>query len=306
MDDRSRPRSARGMDYDKRMAYSLNRPEPSNPLPAGSPLLTLEIGGGRVLRPPESIAPQPAPPAGEAPLIDRVRLHLPPVHSYADAQLDDTQGLARERFLWKPPLRFSVRARLSIPGPRGTFGFGFWNDPFSLSLGMGGAGRKLPAAPQCAWFFYGSPPHDLPLAEGVPGSGWKAQTLSFRRLPPLLLAPVAAGGALLAAFPFTRRWAFRLARRFYSAEERILEIDASAWHEYAIEWTAAAVRYFVDGSLALHSAHPPHPPLGLVLWIDNQYAVASPEKGFGFGVLPLEREQTLELENARVETRIPI
>jgi hypothetical protein len=202
-------------------------------------------------------------------------------------------------------LRFSVRARSSIPDPPGTFGFGFWNDPFSLSLGMGGAARKLPAAPQCAWFFYGSPPHDLPLAEGVPGSGWKVQTLAFRPLPSLILAPAAAGGVLLASLPPTRRWAFRQARRFYQAEERLLEIDPSAWHAYAVEWTAAAVRFFVDGAETLRSTHPPIPPLGLVLWIDNQFAVASSAKGFGFGVLRLDRGQTLELEDARIESPIP-
>jgi len=291
-------------DGDRRIAFSMNHSDSSNPMPARSPLLCLEIGGGRVLRP-EGAPPLPADSSGTTPLIDRATLRIPPGRSYADAQLDDTQTLARERFRWKPPLRFSVRARVSIPDPRGTFGFGFWNDPFSLSLGMGGAARKLPAAPQCAWCFYGSPPHDLPLVEGVPGSGWKAQALSFRPLPPLLLAPIAAGGALLAALPLTRRWAFRQARRFYTAEETPLELDPASWHAYAIEWTASAVRFSVDGSEVLRAAHPPHPPLGLVLWIDNQFAVASPEKGFGFGVLPIEREQTLELEDARIESPLP-
>ncbi|MBN2086130.1 MAG: family 16 glycosylhydrolase [Anaerolineales bacterium] len=284
-------------------------PKTSPPRPCLTPvdgrLLPWEIGGGRVRRSPEGALPLPAAAAGTPPLIDHADLRIPPVRCYADAQLDDTQALARERFRWTPPLRFSVHARASIPNPLGTFGFGFWNDPFSLSLGMGGAGRKLPAAPQCAWFFYGSPPHDLALAQGVPGSGWKAQTLSFRPLPPLLLAPIAAGGALLAAFPRTRRWAFRRARRFYSAEERRLEVDPAAWHKYAIEWTATAVHFFVDDAEVLNAPRPPRPPLGLVLWIDNQYAVASPEKGFGFGVLPLEQEQSLELEDARIVMPFP-
>ncbi len=265
----------------------------------------LEIGGGRVAQQPRGAPAPPEPVPGMISLFGRVELLLPPTRFYADAQLDDTQNLPRRALRWKPPLRFSVRARTSIPDPRGTFGFGFWNDPFSLSLGMGGAARKLPAAPQCAWFFYGSPPLDLPLAEGVPGSGWKAATLAFRQMPSLLLAPVAAGGGLLAAFPPTRRWAFRQARRFYLAEERLLGIDPSAWHLYSMEWSFSSVRFFVDGVKVLHSAHPPAPPLGLVLWIDNQYAVASAEKGFGFGVLPLEREQTLELADARIESPLP-
>lgn len=260
-----------------------------------------EIGGGRVLERPRTAADPPRFVSGGVPLLDRVELHLSPTSSYTDAQLDDTQNLARRQFRWKPPLRFSVRARTSIPDPRGTFGFGFWNDPFSLSLGMGGAARKLPATPQCAWFFYGSPPHDLPLAEGVPGSGWKAQTLSFRRISPLALAPIAAGGALLACLPWTRAWAFRQARRFYRAEERLLAADPSAWHQYTIDWTASAVGFSVDGVEVLRSVHPPAPPLGLVLWIDNQYAVASAARGFGFGILPLLGAQTLELEDAWIE-----
>lgn len=252
----------------------------------------LEIGGGRAVR----------RGAGPGDLIGHAELVLPPTVSYADAQLDDTQRLARGDFRWRPPLRFSVRARTSRPDPPGTFGFGFWNDPFSLSLGMGGAARKFPAAPRCAWFFYGSPPHDLPLAAGVPGSGWKAQVLVFRRMPAPLLAAAAAGGVLLTALPPARPAAFRLARRFYTAEERPLDLDPSGWHAYAIEWTADAVRFFVDGGEILRAAHPPAPPLGLVLWIDNQYAVASPARGFGFGVLPLDRPQTLELESARIES----
>jgi hypothetical protein len=266
-------------------------------------LSRLEIGGGRVDCSPPGTPPREGP--GGFRLLEHARLELPSTRTYADAQLDDTQNLSRRTLRWKPPLRFSLRARTSLRTPRGTFGFGFWNDPFSLSLGMGGAARKLPAAPQCAWFFYGSPPHDLALAEGVPGWGWKAQVLSFRPLPPLLLAPIAAGGALLASLPASRRWAFRQAERFYHAEERLLDADPSAWHAYAVEWTGSAVCFSVDGGEVLRAVFPPRPPLGLVLWIDNQYAVASPGKGFGFGVLPLEREQTLELEDVRMVSPYP-
>jgi hypothetical protein len=270
-----------------------------------SGLLPLEIGGGRVRHMP-ALPSESNPDRSEANSAagNYVVLRLAPTKRYADAQLDDTQSLARNAFRWRPPLRFTVRARVSSPAPRGTFGFGFWNDPFSISTGMGGAARKLPAAPQCAWFFYGSPPLDLPLAEGVPGSGWKAATLRSRRISSLLLAPVAVSGMLLAALPPTRRRAFRQARRFYEAAESLLAVDPSGWHTYGIEWLPEAARFFVDGEQVLRSAHPPAGPLGLVLWIDNQYAVASPEKGFGFGVLPLDAEQSLELAELRIEPRL--
>jgi hypothetical protein len=37
-----------------------------------------------------------------------------------------------------------------------------------------------------------------------------------------------------------------------------------------------------------------------VAWIDNQYAVASPDGGFRFGVLPLAEEQWLEIRDLEV------
>jgi len=63
---------------------------------------------------------------------------------YTDAQLDDYQGLPRRRFLWRPPLRMTVRARFSHPTGelRGTAGFGFWNDPFLMT------GARMPALPR--------------------------------------------------------------------------------------------------------------------------------------------------------------
>ena len=46
---------------------------------------------------------------------------------------------------------------------------------------------------------------------------------------------------------------------------------------------------------------PPRGPLGFVLWIDNQYAVASLEGRFGFGVLPLPETQWLEVDGLVIE-----
>jgi hypothetical protein len=229
-------------------------------------------------------------------------LELPAGDRYADAQLDDTAEKPRGQFAWKPPLRMTIRARTSVPAPRGTFGFGFWNDPFTISLGLGGAVRHLPTMPQTAWFFYLSPPGDLPLDPRASGSGWKASTMRSQRLPGWMLAPLAAISAALLSFPLTRQPTFSLARRFFQAEETVLVADPSQWHEYRIEWHTDAVSFCVDNQPTLISNRPPIPPLGLVLWIDNQYAILSPERGIGFGVLPLAEAQYLELEDLRIES----
>lgn len=244
-----------------------------------------EIGGGRV----------------EADDAGRIRLTLPPIgRGYADAQIDDTQSRARTEFRWMPPLRLEVRARLSHPDPPGTFGFGFWNDPFSFSLGQGGAARRLPASPRACWFFYASPPSELSLTADAAPHGWKAMALDSPALPPLLLAPLAAGAIALAQIPFLRRPVMRATLKSVRAHERGLAIAPDEWHSYRLDWSDDAAAFWVEGELALKAPDPPPGPLGFVAWIDNQYAVASPQGGFRFGVLPSEREAWMELEGLSI------
>ena len=45
------------------------------------------------------------------------------------------------------------------------------------------------------------------------------------------------------------------------------------------------------------SAVSPNPPLGLVIWIDNQYAAFTPEGKIGFGVLANPEPAWLEVKD---------
>jgi hypothetical protein len=219
---------------------------------------------------------------------------------YSDAQIDDYRNLSRRSFPWNPPVQMRLEARASTPHPQGTLGFGFWNDPFSLSLGQGGAARRLPASPQAVWFFYGSPPHDLALAPGVPGSGWKAAVLRTPRIPSLLLAPLALSAIALAQIPGLKQPVIRTALQFAHAEERLISRSLNEWHRYEIEWLENVTHFLVDGRTVLRTSVSPPAPLGFVAWMDNQYAIASPEGGFRFGVLPLAEEQWLEIRGVEV------
>jgi hypothetical protein len=243
-------------------------------------LTPLEIGGGRV-----------------AENAEKTRLILPPLprRAYADAQLDDYHGLRRAAFPHRPPLRLSLRACASHPHPNGTLGFGFWNDPFSISGGV-------LAAPSVVWFFYASPPSDMALVEGAPGWGWKAATLDAGRWPAALLAPAALGAALLTRLPGLGAPLLRLARRFMRAHETALpDVALDQWHTYRLEWRVDEAVFWVDGVERLRAPAPPRGPLGLVLWIDNQYAIASRAGKFGFGLCPVENEQWLALAEVQVE-----
>ncbi len=230
------------------------------------------------------------------------RLALGPSQRYGDAQLDDHHDPRRRILRWTPPVRLSLSARSSSASPAGTFGFGFWNDPFSVGLGVQGGTRRLPRPPQTAWFFHASSRSDLRLSPDVAGDGWKTATLQSRPVHPALLLPGAAAAFLGMQLPPLRQWMFSLLRQFYWAEETRLHFDPSQWHSYVIDWREDRVVFLMDGEIQAVSAEPPRPPLGLVIWIDNQFAVVSPEKGMRFGVEPMVEAQWLEIARLRVQS----
>lgn len=251
-------------------------------------LKTLTLGGGQVTFDPQ---------AGYG------RLWVPPTPArhYTNAQLDDYHGFTHgrrwgaPRFAGGPPVRLALRARASQAAPIGTLGFGFWNEPFSVS------GAVL-STPNVVWFFYASPPSDMALARGVPGWGWKAATLNTGRLPGLLVAPAALAAIALTRVPGLGRPVMGLAQRFAVAHEALLpDAPLDEWHHYALDWRPGAARFLVDGVERLRSPAPPNRPLGFVMWIDNQYAIASEAGQFGFGVKPLPEAQWLELEAFQLE-----
>lgn len=247
-------------------------------------LNTVEIGGGRVRR------------VGEA----GWRLSIPSLSArrYADAQLDDYGRIARHKLPDSPPVTLRLRARASHAQPIGTLGFGFWNNPFTLT------GGGVLAAPNTVWFFHASPPSDMALAEGVRGWGWKAATLNAGRYPALLIAPAALAAIALTRLPGLGAPVMAAARRFVRAHEALLDdVALTDWHTYEIDWRETEAVFRVDGAERLRSPAPPRGPLGLVMWIDNQYAIASRAGRFGFGLCEVKEEQWLEVEGLKVGSR---
>jgi hypothetical protein len=221
--------------------------------------------------------------------------HPTPESVYSDAQISDYSAPAG--FRWRPPLRLTVRAR-SAPGAdalRGTAGFGFWNQPFM-------PGQMALRLPQAAWFFFSSPPSDMRLARGVPGPGWKAATLNAARWPFLALLPAAPVGVLLMRNRalYDRLWP--VGQRAIAVSERLLDSALLAdWHTYTLEWGPDGVAFAVDGAPAHRAPAAPPGPLGFIAWIDNQYAVVTPQGQFSFGLLPLDAPQTLHLSELIIE-----
>jgi len=216
---------------------------------------------------------------------------------YSDAQIDDYQGLPRRRFPWSPSLRLTVRARFSHPAGKllGTAGFGFWNDPFVMT------GARIPTLPRALWFFYGSPPSNMKLDIAAPGHGWKAATIDALRPVTLLLAPLApAAVPLMNIRPLYRRL-WPSIQRALNVREAPVEAEMTRWHTYAIEWRTGQARFSVDEETILEHTPSPHGPLGFVMWLDNQYMVATPWGRLGWGLLDIPGRQWMEVDHLRIE-----
>ena len=64
-----------------------------------------------------------------------------------------------------------------------------------------------------------------------------------------------------------------------------LELDPTEWHSYGLEWRADGLQFSLDEQPVFRTALAPQGPLGLVLWLDNQYAAWRPDGGLAYGTL---------------------
>ena len=239
---------------------------------------------------------------------------------YRDAQLDDYSLLPRHRFPHRPssPLKISLslRARTSSISPAGTWGFGLWNDPFGLSLGFGGSPFRLPALPNAVWFFYGSKENYLsfkspstplgfdtgeesarPTQPAGAANGFMAQTFRSPKFHPLLFL-----AGLVLPFSPLRELTRKLLSKVIDEDSVAVSLDVTQWHKYRLEWEAKRVLFYVDDTLVFESQVSPNAsrPLGVIIWIDNQYAAFTPEGKIAFGVLEGE-EEWLEIEGLEIQ-----
>lgn len=215
------------------------------------------------------------------------------VRGYADAQIDDYGHLRQRRraYPWLPGTTLRLQARFSHPVGElvGTAGFGFWNAPF------GDTAVPWPALPQATWFFYASPPSDLPLAHQGPGRGWFAATLDATPFRAWGLAPLSPFVLLLQQIPAIRRRLWPMIRRQVGMSFAPLPGEMTDWHTYELRWQPHNCQFWVDDQLVLFTPHSPRGPLGFVCWLDNQYLVANPQGRLAAGALPIPATQWLEI-----------
>ncbi len=229
------------------------------------------------------------------------RLQIPAgdAKTYRVAQLDDYSVLPRRRFIHNTPTTLRLRARASNPTLPGTWGFGLWNDPFALSLGLGGAGRRLPALPNAAWFFCASEQNYLSFRDDKPASGFLAATFRAPRIPSALLVSGILGAPLLLSRRLSK-WLRAIGSEIVREDGLRLGLDVTQWHEYGLVWGLNRVEFIVDGQQAFETGISPRGPLGVVLWIDNQFAAFTPAGKIGLGVLETKTLAWLDVQNIEI------
>ncbi len=216
---------------------------------------------------------------------------------YRVAQLDDYAHLMRRQFSARPPLTLSLQARASAEFLPGTWGFGLWNDPYGVALWMKNGPFRPPVLPNALWFFHAAPPNHLSFRDDKPGYGFLAQSFRAPAFSPLLIP---AGLAL----PFARKTTRRLLSRAVEEDGVRLEVDVTQWHGYRLEWSPKRVVFEVDDEIVLETSVAPRPPLGLVIWIDNQFAAFTPQGKLAFGLVD-NPEMWLEIKDLEIKQERP-
>ncbi|MBI3537903.1 MAG: family 16 glycosylhydrolase [Chloroflexi bacterium] len=101
--------------------------------------------------------------------------------------------------------------------------------------------------------------------------------------------------------PGLNKLIFALAQTRTRAFEQLLdEVALTEWHEYQIDWTKDAARFFVDEKEIAHADHPPQMPLGFVAWMDNNAATMGAGREFGFQRIAIPQKQWMELAYVKI------
>jgi hypothetical protein len=86
------------------------------------------------------------------------------------------------------------------------------------------------------------------------------------------------------------------------AEESVqLGVDVTQWNYYGLNWRTNKVEFFINSEPVFVSHTSPAGPLGLVIWLDNQYASFTPSGEIKTGVIKSSSQAWLEIEGLKLE-----
>ena len=73
------------------------------------------------------------------------------------------------------------------------------------------------------------------------------------------------------------------------------------YHRYSIDWRADGAVFRIDDTEVLRADSVPGARLGFVAWVDNQYAIVTPQGRFGHGILAVPQRQSLTIRDLRID-----
>ncbi len=159
--------------------------------------------------------------------------------------------------------------------------------------------QVFPVLPNAAWFFYASPENSLSFRNDKPSNGFLAVAFNSPRKSPILIAPELALFPLLAIHSWAKRIREKLSRII--GEESIqLGVDVTQWNYYRLNWKTDRVEFFINSVPVLISPISPIGPLGLVIWIDNQFASFKPSGELKTGVLKSSTPAWMDIEELEI------
>jgi hypothetical protein len=196
----------------------------------------------------------------------------------------------------------NLQARVSSQDIPGTWGFGYWNEPFGFLLGSAGMVRRLPTLPQAVWFFYASAENYLSFRNDLPANGFLAATFKSKNIFPLWLV-LASPALALTLLPGAAEVVRRALRKVIHQDAAQILTDVTTWHTYTFRWETSEVRFYLDGMEILRTGIAPLGPLCPVIWVDNQYASLPPMGRFKSGNLPNPEPAWLEVREMSVDDK---
>jgi hypothetical protein len=216
--------------------------------------------------------------------------------TYHNAQITDYTP-AERNFTFKPPLRLTVTAFTSLhPSDiKGTMGFGFWNHPFA-------PGVRSFRLPQTLWFFFSSSPSHMQLAKDTPVNGFKVATMNAKNKLALLLYPLAPIAMLMMRSKFLYQKLWGIAEHAMQISELALDKELlTTDHTYTLEWLETGAKFRIDDKLIHETPYAPQDALGFIAWIDNQYAIVTPQGQLQMGITSIEKPQALMIRDLKIE-----
>ena len=132
----------------------------------------------------------------------------------------------------------------------------------------------------------------------------KAATFDAHNARFLSLLPAAPIGFLLMRSQRLYDALWGIGQRALGINEAALDPSLLAdWHSYSIDWRADGADFAVDGAVVLSAQSVPSARLGFIAWLDNQYAIVTPQGRFGHGTLAIDRPQSLLLRDIAIAPR---